>query len=273
MVYRGLDIGTAKPGKSLLEQFPHALIDIREPEESFSVQAFCGEADAAVHSALADDRLPVLVGGSMMYFRAFREGLAELPTADEAIRKEIRALADKKGLDAVHNELRRVDPVGAREIDPRNLKRIERALEVYRLTGKPISELWKERAVPDATKRLNCELIEFSMPAMPRSDLHEKIESRLREMFNSGFIDEVRALRTRPNLTRDSLSMRTVGYREIWTHLDERDGEVEEEALFQSVLVATRRLARRQLTWLRGWKHVDFTIADSVEVMIERLKL
>lgn len=272
MVYRGMDIGTAKPDSATLEAFPHALIDIREPEETFSVREFCALADAAVLAALADGKLPVLVGGSMMYFRAFREGLADLPSADPAIRQEIRALAAEEGTEAVYAELARLDPVAAARVDPRNLKRMERAIEVFRLTGKPIDVLWRERAVPPAAERLNAELVEFVMPPMPRETLHARIEQRLRDMFDVGFVEEVQALRMRPALRRDCLSMRTVGYREVWAHLDDHPAAPEETTMFDSVLFATRQLARKQLTWLRQWTQLNLIHASSIELMIERLE-
>ena len=272
MVYRGLDIGTAKPDKPTLDAYPHALIDIKEPEDSFSVQTFCEMADATVERALADGKLPLLVGGSMMYFRAFRTGLAQLPSANADVRREIRLMAESSGLSAVHAELQRVDPESARAIDHRNLKRMERALEIYRLTGKPMTALWQERAIPSVQERLNCELVEFVMPPIPRLELHQRIETRLRAMFQQGFVDEVVALQRRPGLTGASLSMQSVGYRQVWEHLDENDGLVDESSLFQECLVATRRLARKQLTWLRQWQDLEFTSLPSFEIMIERLK-
>ena len=271
MVYRGLDIGTAKPSKETRERYTHELIDIRDPEDSFSVQEFCGLADDAVRKSLADGKLPLFVGGSMMYFRAFRDGLANLPSANSRIRAEIREFAAQEGLEAVHAELARVDPDSALQISPRNLKRMERAIEVYRLTGRPIRELWKEHAVPPANERLDCELVEFSMPDIPRQVLHDRIESRLRAMFVDGLVEEVRELRQRPKLQRESLSMRTVGYREIWAHLDEHNEHVNEAEIFQKVLAATRRLARKQLTWLRQWSKLNLIEAASTQLMIDRL--
>ena len=272
MVYRGLDIGTAKPSIDTRARYPHALIDIRDPEESFSVQEFCALADAAVHKALAAGKKPVLVGGSMMYFRAFREGLANLPSANSSIRADIRAFAEEEGLEAVHAELARVDPDSALRISPRNLKRMERAIEVYRLTGKPIGELWKEQAVAPAAERLECELVEFMMPDIPRPVLHDRIESRLRGMFKEGLVEEVRAIRQRPNLHRENLSMRTVGYREIWAHLDENEEQMNEAKAFEKVLFATRQLARKQLTWIRQWEKLNLVEASSIELMIDLLE-
>ena len=272
MVYRGLDIGTAKPSLETRARYPHALIDVRDPEDSFSVQEFCALADEAVRKALADDKIPLLVGGSMMYFRAFRDGLANLPSANPRIRAEIREFAKAEGLEAVHAELVRIDPDSALRISPRNLKRMERAIEVYRITGKPIGELWKEHAVAPAAERLDCELLEFVMPEIPRQVLHDRIESRLRSMFKDGLVDEVRALRQRPNLSRESLSMRTVGYREIWSHLDEYQEHLNETAMFEKVLFATRRLARKQLTWLRQWAKLNLIEASTTELMIDRIK-
>ena len=272
MVYRGLDIGTAKPSLDTRERYPHALIDVRDPEDSFSVQEFCALADEAVHEALAESKIPLLVGGSMMYFRAFREGLANLPSANPRIRAEIREFAEAEGLEAVHAELARNDPDSARRISPRNLKRMERAIEVYRITGKPIGELWKEHAVAPAAERLDCELVEFAMPEVPRQVLHDRIESRLRSMFKEGLVEEVRTLRQRPNLGSENLSMRTVGYREIWAHLDEHKERVNEAEVFEKVLFATRRLARKQLTWLRQWVKLNLIEATSTELMIDRLE-
>ena len=272
MVYRELDIGTAKPSVEMRQSFPHALVDIRDPEDSFSVQEFCALADEAVNEAFEAGKLPLLVGGSMMYFRAFRDGLANLPSANPRIREEIRELAEHDGLDGVHAELARIDPDSALRISPSNLRRMERAIEVYRLTGKPIGELWKEHAVAPASERLDGELVEFLMPDIPRPVLHERIESRLRGMFADGLVDEVRALRRRPKLGRDSLSMRTVGYREIWKHLDEHADSVDETQVFERVLFATRRLARKQLTWLRQWAKLNLIEASSLELIIEVLK-
>ena len=272
MVYRGMDIGTAKPDSATLQAFPHALIDIREPEETFSVREFCALADEAVRTALGDGKMPLLVGGSMMYFRAFREGLADLPSADPAIRQEVQALAAAEGTEAVYAELRRLDPVAAERIDPRNVKRMERAIEVFRITGKSIDVLWREKAVKPATERLDAELVEFVMPPMPRATLHARIEQRLWEMFEAGFVEEVRKLRSRPDIRRDSLSMRTVGYREVWAHLDDHPEEIDETTMFDSVLFATRQLARKQLTWLRQWSRLNLIHATSIELMIDFLE-
>lgn len=272
MVYRGMDVGTAKPTKTIRDEIPHALIDVREPEESFSVQEFCALADQAVHQAFERRRLPILVGGSMMYFRAFREGLADLPGADARIRADIRALAEAEGVFAVFEELKRIDYESAMRISPSNLKRMERAIEVYRLTGKTIGALWKEKATPPAPMRLDCELMEFVVPEPPRPELHERIAQRLQGMFNAGFMEEMQTLRKRPGLTRNHLSMRTVGYREAWAHLDEADDQSDTAPLRERILVATRQLARKQLTWLRKWSSLRLNEAASVEVMIDSLK-
>ncbi len=271
MVYRGMDIGTAKPSRATRRKYPHALIDIREPEESFSVQAFCELADEAVQDAFDLGKIPVLVGGSMMYFRAFREGLADLPRANADIRLEIQELASTEGVKAVYEELADIDPESARKIDPCNLRRLERAIEVFRLTGKPIGVIWQERRTPPAHERLDCELMEFIMPTVPREELHAKIKMRLHDMLEDGLVDEVRNLRRRPHLTRESLAMRTVGYREIWAHLDNCDDRTDVNEVFRKVLVATRQLARKQITWLRQRSASEFRQARSVEFMIECL--
>ena len=266
MVYRGLDIGTAKPSAATLAKYPHALIDVRDPAESFSVQNFCTMADASVAQAFADGKTPLLVGGSMMYFRAFRNGLADLPDADPAIRAELRDLAARKGVEAVHAELAQLDPDAAREINPHNLKRMERAIELIRLSGKPLSELWRLRATPPADARHDCEVIEFSMAEIERKVLHRRIEMRLQGMFEAGFVDEVRGLQKRPGVSSASLSMRTIGYREIWALLEKGEAEA---AMFERVLAATRQLARKQLTWLRRWPSKQLNEEGSIELMID----
>ena len=271
MVYRGLDIGTAKPDQLTLTEHPHALIDVRDPEEGFSVMDFCEEADQAIHEAWEANQIPFLIGGSMMYFRAFREGLADLPSADESIRASIRKQAETEGVESVYQELLQLDPKTAQQIDPLNLRRIERSLEVFRLTGCSLVDLWQERAVKPATDRLQCELVEFIVPEIDRPELHRRIEERLRHMFESGFIKEVQALQRRENLTSSSLSMRSVGYREVWQHLEnDSKGEVTQD-LFQKILASTRQLARKQLTWIRQWSNLNLQPATTVSAMIEVL--
>ena len=261
MVFRGMDIGTAKPGPHILRRFPHALIDVRDPTETFSVADFLSAADAVVAKSLDAGRIPLLVGGTMLYFRAFKQGLAPMPAADLAVRADIGARASELGWPALHGELAARDPAAAAGMDPTNGRRIERALEVLTLTGRSITDLWNE-ASPGASDRLGCRLVEICLTPKLRTILHQRIASRLDAMLEAGFVDEVRALRRVPGLAASAQSMRAVGYRQAWQHLD---GEFEREELADRIAAATRQLARRQLTWLRGWDDIAATVNTSDE--------
>jgi len=256
LVYRGMNIGTAKPDTDTLRRAPHRLIDIRDPEQSYSAGEFVRDARAAMHEIFASGRIPLLVGGTMMYFRALTEGIAELPAADDAIRADIDALAEASGWPAVHAELRGVDPAAARRINPNDSQRLQRALEVYRISGKSLSD-WQARAeaAPD-----DVDFVKIGLVVEPRSVLHQRIASRLAAMVECGFVDELRQLRRRDGLKRESPAMRSVGYRQFWAHLD---GEASLEEACDRALFATRQLAKRQLTWLRSEKSV-FSV-DSLE--------
>lgn len=249
LVYRGMNIGTAKPDADTLRRMPHRLIDIRDPEQSYSAGEFVRDARAEMQGIVARGRIPLLAGGTMMYFRALTEGIAELPAADEAIRAEIDALAEAMGWPAVHTELQKVDPVAAQRINPNDSQRLQRALEVFRISGKPLSEWQGEaQAPPD-----DIDYVRIGLVVEPRSILHERIAARLERMLADGFIDELRRLRQRPGLERESPAMRSVGYRQFWAYLD---GEISLEEARDRALYATRQLAKRQLTWLRSEKSV-----------------
>lgn len=248
MVYRRMDIGTAKPSPEILARYPHALVDIIEPTESYSAARFVADADAAVDRAFAAGRTPLLVGGTMLYFRAFKHGLSTLPAADRAIRRRIAAEAADVGWPALHARLARRDPRAAARIDPNNGQRIQRALEVLEITGRPITEAWSE-FVPCAMERLDCELVEVAV-VPDRGTLHERIACRVDAMLVRGLVAEVAALRDDPALTTDLPSMRAVGYRQVWRHLD---GEYGRQEMVERISAATRQLAKRQLTWLRRW--------------------
>ena len=253
MVYRGLDIGAAKPAAALLARHPHALIDIRDPADPYSAADFVRDADAEVKRALAQSKLPVLVGGAMLYARSFRDGLSALPPASPQVRRAIEAAAAAKGWPALHQRLARVDPEAAANIHPHNGARLQRALEVYETTGQPISACWRERNQSTASLRLGCKLLEFAILPDRRAALHHRIEQRLDAMLAQGFLEEVRRLRQRPDLRPTLPAMRAVGYRQLWRHLD---GQLNAEEMRQQTLAATRRLARHQLTWLRRWTWV-----------------
>lgn len=250
MVYRRMDIGTAKPPPDILARHPHALVDIVEPTETYSAARFVHDADAAVGQAFAAGRTPLLVGGTMLYFRAFKCGLSELPAADHGFRQSIAAEARQVGWPAVHARLATRDPKAAARIDPRNGQRIQRALEVLEVTGRSIADAWS-RPTPPATARLDCELVEVAVVPDDRAALHRRIESRIDAMLAEGLVGEVRDLRADPALSPDLPSMRAVGYRQVWRHLD---GEYGHSEMVERIRAATRQLAKRQLTWLKGWR-------------------
>lgn len=247
LVYRGMDIGTAKPDVDLLRRTPHRLIDIRDPEESYSAGDFVRDAHAEMQSIIAAGRVPLLVGGTMMYFRALTEGIAQLPSASEEIRAGIDSEAADIGWPAMHELLCRVDPAAAARIDPNDRQRIQRALEVYRVSGRPLSE-WQELATVE-TRDAGIRYVKIALQIEPRSVLHERIRQRLEHMLEAGFLDELRSLMQRPGLSRDSTAMRSVGYRQFWSHLA---GDCSLEAARDRALAATRQLAKRQITWLRS---------------------
>ncbi|HSG58211.1 MAG TPA: tRNA (adenosine(37)-N6)-dimethylallyltransferase MiaA [Woeseiaceae bacterium] len=246
LVYRGMDIGTAKPDAETLRRVPHRLVDIRDPEEGYSAGDFVRDAAAEIDAILAAGRIPLLVGGTMLYFRSLTEGIAELPAADAAVRAAIDAEAEIAGWPALHARLGEADPEAAERIKPNDKQRIQRALEVYRSTGRTLSE-WQNRGATGAMR--DVEFCKMALLPASREILHERIELRLKTMFNNGLIDEVKVLYNRPELTAEHPSMRSVGYRQVWQFLagGVTLGEASDKALY-----ATRQLAKRQITWLRS---------------------
>lgn len=244
MVYRGMDIGTAKPDAETQRRAPHRLIDIRDPENTYSAGAFVRDARAAMREIRAAGRVPLLTGGTMMYFRALTRGLAELPPADPDLRSAIDREARRHGWPALHGRLAAVDPAAAARIAPNDAQRIQRALEVFEKSGRPISE-WQAAtsADPDAA------FLKLGLVAEPRAQLASRIAERFERMLRRGFVDEVARLRERPGLDRNSPSMRAVGYAQIWDYLD---GRATLEEAKRAAVTATRRLAKRQMTWLRN---------------------
>lgn len=245
LVYRGMDIGTAKPDAETLRRTPHQFVDIRDPEESYSAGEFVRDARAAIEISFANGRIPLLAGGTMMYFRALTQGIAELPAADRTIRQQIDSEASRKGWPAMHAELETIDAVVAARLSPNDSQRIQRALEVFRLSGKSLGD-WQREAVA-STGDIEC--IKIALQIEPRKLLHDRIEQRLDQMIASGFEEEMTALRARPGLNKDSTAMRSVGYRQFWAYLD---GEYSAAEARDRTLFATRQLAKRQLTWLRS---------------------
>ena len=259
MVYRRMDVGTAKPTADVLARHPHALVDIRDPVDAYSVAQFVADADEAARGSVDAGRTPVLVGGTMLYFRAFKAGLHRLPPADPALRLELGARARKHGWPALHGELARRDPEGAARIDPNNGQRIQRALEVLELTGRPLGHWWAAIA-NGAEERLGCRLVEVAIEPVDRSSLHRRIAERLDGMLRRGLVDEVRALRNDPGLSIDTPAMRAVGYRQVWRHLD---GDYDHAGMVERIRAATRQVAKRQLTWLKGWEGLAGTAPDA----------
>ena len=256
MVYRGMDIGTAKPARDVLERHPHALVDVAEPCEAYSAARFVADADAAVQASFAAGRTPLLVGGTMLYFRAFRDGLDDLPPAQPELRQRIAERAAARGWPALHEELQRRDPTAAAQMGSANGPRIQRALEVLETTGRSITAHWRSTAVA-ARERLGCELVELAIVPPERADLHRRINERLDAMLRMGFVDEVRRLRADARVTKATPAMRAVGYREVWRHLD---GDYGHDEMAFKAAAATRQAAKRQLSWLRRWRSP--TVAD-----------
>ena len=250
LVYRGLDIGAAKPTRAEQALAPHHLIDLRAPWQPYSAAEFATDARAAIDGIVARGRLPILAGGTGLYFRALLEGLSDMPQADEALRVAISAEAEVRGWAALHAELAQVDSVAAARIHATDAQRIQRALEVYRLSGRPISA-WQRDA---AGARLPLRVLKLVLAPPRREDLHARIEARFDAMLAAGFLDEVRALRALPELRAhpkplDLPALRAVGYRQAWEYLDGASSPAE----FRSrAIAATRQLAKRQFTWLRG---------------------
>jgi tRNA dimethylallyltransferase len=244
LVYRGMDIGTAKPALSTRARFAHHLIDIREPTQGYSVGEFTLDVQRALDEVWSRGRLPLLVGGTMMYFHALTEGIADLPEADLQVRAAIDAQAARAGWASVHQELAEVDPQAAARIHFNDPQRIQRALEVHRVTGQTITKLQQARVSVFA----DVNVIEFALAPLERSGLHTKIELRFRAMLEAGFVEEVRRLYERGDLSPEHPSMRAVGYRQMWRYLT---GQSALHEATNEAIAATRQLAKRQLTWLR----------------------
>lgn len=256
LVYRGMDIGTAKPSADELARVPHHLIDIRDPADPYSAADFRNDALRLLPEISARGRTPLLVGGTMLYFKLLRDGVAAMPVADAEVRAHIAAEADRLGWPALHAELARVDPVAAARIHPNHSQRIQRALEVYRLSGRAISELQQDNAPGVASHRL----LQFALAPVDRGVLHERIAARFRQMLDGGLLAEVEALYRRGDLHPDLPAVRAVGYRQVWSYLE---GAIGRDELLEQGIAATRQLAKRQLTWLRGWPDLQWLPTDA----------
>ncbi|UNH38716.1 tRNA (adenosine(37)-N6)-dimethylallyltransferase MiaA [Moellerella wisconsensis] len=261
LIYRGMDIGTAKPSAEELRLAPHRLIDILDPSQPYSAADFRRDALAAMAEITAAGRIPLLVGGTMLYFKALLEGLSPLPSADAEVRAKIEEIAQNDGWEAIHQRLKQVDPVAAARIHPNDPQRLSRALEVYLISGQSLTELTQT-----AGEELPYNVFQFAIAPQDRKILHSRIEKRFHQMLNSAFEDEVRSLYDRGDLHVDLPAIRCVGYRQMWSYLA---GEIDyDEMVFRGVC-ATRQLAKRQITWLRSWENVHWLDSEHPQQAFE----
>jgi len=255
LVYRGMDIGTAKPTAAELTMAPHHLLDIRDPADSYSAADFRQDALQLISDIQHRGKVPLLVGGTMLYFKALLEGISALPAADAAVRQQLEAEAREQGWAAMHQQLAKIDPVAAARIHPNDPQRINRALEVYRLTGQSLTKLTAEKTEP-----FPFSVHQFAIAPTDRSILHQRIAERFMLMLEQGFEQEVQWLRQRGDLHIDLPSIRCVGYRQMWQYLD---GEHSYGQMVEKGIAATRQLAKRQLTWLRGWPNLHWLKSEA----------
>ena len=254
LIYRGMDIGTAKPSAEELALAPHRLIDIRDPAESYSAADFRKDALKEMADITAAGRIPLLVGGTMLYFKALLDGLSPLPSADPQVRQRIEQQAALLGWEALHQQLAEIDPVAAARIHPNDPQRLSRALEVFFISGKTLTELTKISG-----ETLPYRVHQFAIAPVSRELLHQRIELRFHQMLDAGFETEARALFDRGDLHTDLPAIRCVGYRQMWSYLS---GEIDYDEMVYRGVCATRQLAKRQMTWLRGWSSVQWLDSD-----------
>ncbi|MBC3955644.1 tRNA (adenosine(37)-N6)-dimethylallyltransferase MiaA [Pseudomonas triticifolii] len=256
LVYRDMDIGTAKPSKAQLAQYPHRLIDILDPSQSYSAADFRTDALAAMAEITARGNIPLLVGGTMLYFKALLDGLADMPAADAQVRAQLEADAQANGWQSLHDQLAEVDPVSAARIHPNDPQRLIRALEVYRVSGMSMTAHREQQtaqsteAAASGRQQLPYTVASLAIAPADRKVLHDRIALRFLQMLDQGFLDEVLALRSRGDLHSGLPSIRAVGYRQVWDHLD---GKLTRDEMQERGIIATRQLAKRQFTWLRSW--------------------
>ena len=262
-VYRGLDIGTAKPGKFVQDKLKHHLLDIRDPSEIYTVANFRNDASRTVEEIKGRGKVPIISGGTMLYLKALREGLADLPAADPSVRESIEVEASRYGWEKIHKDLEVFDPVAAARIKANDSQRLQRAVEVYQLTGISLSEHLRR-------EKTSCRLELFEIAIFPedREKLHKKIEQRFGKMLEKGFVEEVLRLKERGDLTEDLPALKSVGYRQIWHYLNNR---FDRATMVVRVLAATRQLAKRQFTWLRGSKSTKFLENPDIDRVLRML--
>ncbi|EKO3573506.1 tRNA (adenosine(37)-N6)-dimethylallyltransferase MiaA [bacterium 19MO03SA05] len=263
LIYKGMDVGTAKPDARELVLAPHRLIDILDPSEAYSVADFRQDALREMQAIVNEGKIPLLVGGTMLYYKALLDGLSPLPAANPAVRQQIESQAQEQGWAALHAQLQQIDPISAARIHPNDPQRLSRALEVYKISGKTLTELTqtKGESIPFRVKQ-------FAIAPMDRAELHRRIELRFEKMVKSGFEEEVKALYDRNDLHPDLPSIRCVGYRQMWDYFD--GNSTLDEAIYRGIC-ATRQLAKRQLTWLRSWDELTWLDSENIERAVETL--
>lgn len=260
LVYRGMNIGTAKPDAATLKIAPHRLIDICDPADAYSAGKFRVDVLREIDDIHQKGKIPLLVGGTMLYFRVLLQGIAKLPHADENIRAELTARAESEGWEALHAELAAVDPEAAAKIHSNDAQRIQRALEVYLLSGQPISHLQQDATNPLA----GFDVKQIALMPSAREKLHARIAARFQQMLDAGFMDEVKQLMARGDLSPELPSIRSVGYRQMWDYLA---GNIDEATMKETAIAATRQLAKRQMTWLRTWPNCDIIDSEANDVL------
>lgn len=258
MIYRDLNIGSAKPSNEVLKNYPHHLVDIIDAEESYSVASFCNAATDLIKQSHGANKIPLLVGGTMMYFNALLHGMSSMPSANDEVRNKISRQASESSWEAMHAQLKQIDPTSAEKIHPNDPQRIQRALEVYELTGIPISEWHAETKLFD----IGSNLLKLALIPDDRAVLHQRIEKRFDQMLVEGFMQEMHHLFERKTLHAELPSMRSVGYRQAWKFLE---GEYNEREMRERAIIATRQFAKRQLTWLRSETDLSIYSAEKYD--------
>ena len=289
LVYKGMDIGTAKPDAAMLEEAPHRLINLCGATESYSAAQFREDALREMADIISKGRIPLLVGGTMMYFKALDQGLATLPSADPDVRQRLLDEAEEKGWDFMHQKLAEIDPVSAKRIHPNDPQRLQRALEVYEISGRTLTDFWSDQAEikekqetgqnidedytnwgRDSFNTLSYNAISIAVSPKERSTLHERIALRFKQMLSDGFVEEVKELHQSGTLDLTMPSMRCVGYRQVWEYLD---GKLSYDEMVERGIIATRQLAKRQITWLRRWPNLNWFESEDTELLAKVLKI
>lgn len=265
MVYRTMDIGTAKPDQATLKIAPHRLIDIRDPKVAYSAAQFREDALQEIQKILQQKKIPLLVGGTMLYFRVLQQGLSHLPSANSAVRKKMTEEAAQSSWPTLHQRLVKIDPIAAARIHPHDSQRIQRALEVYELTGKSLTA-WQQESDLSFP---NYQFYNVAVAPADRAILHERIAQRFKQMLQDGFIDEVRRLQARGDLTLEMPAIRSVGYRQVWEYLQ---GSCTYDEMQERGIIATRQLAKRQLTWLRSWPEIRWFDSEAPDLYDQVMK-